>query len=176
MIGNFDRCMEHVLRWEGGFAMRPEEPHPDGLPGCGNKGISILVLDEWHRSHGMAPATVDDVKALDDGTAKQIYKEKFWDPIGGDSLPVGYDLALLTAAVMFGPNAGTADKPGALGFHAEAQGDLGLLVILMMQAKMKTGRCDPHVNPSTGRTEFFGAGWSDRFVSVYRAASAMVRS
>jgi Glycosyl hydrolase 108 len=159
MRENWDRSVQNVLLWEGGWAERSNEPG-----GAVNKGVSLQAFREWRRGKGLPEPTKADLKALSDDEAKQIYAEKYAKPIGFDDMPAGYDYALLTASVMFGPGRGTRERPGAPGFHDLAQGDLGLLVVLMMRVKMHDPNCVK-----------FGPGWSDRFLAVYRLARELMR-
>lgn len=170
MKKNWDRSVENILVWEGGWAERPNEPG-----GAVNKGISFQAFKEWRLAQGKPAPSFVDLKALSDEEAKAIYRQKYADPIKFDDLPPGYDYALLTAAVMTGPNYGTPEnhRPGAAWYHQEAKGDLGLLLVLMMRAKMHDPNCGPHVIPGTKRKQWYGPGWSDRFLSVYRLAKEL---
>jgi hypothetical protein len=170
MRENWERSVANILLWEGGWAERPNEPG-----GAVNKGVSFLAFQEWRKSIGAAVPSLTDLKALSTEEAKAIYKRKYADPIGFDNLPPGYDYALLTAAVMTGPNRGKPEqhRPGAAWYHEEAKGDLGLLLVLMMRAKMHDPSCGPHTIPGTKRKQWYGPGWSDRFLSVYKLAKEL---
>lgn len=140
---NWDRAIGHVLMWEGGSAIRPNEPG-----GAVNKGISLTAFREEHPE-----ANIPELLALTDDEAKRIYRKNYADKIGFDDLPSGYDVAMLHGAVMFGVN-------GVKKFDAQAKGDIGYLVVLMMHNKM-------HREMGTWR---FMAGWSDRFKGIYELA------
>lgn len=170
MKANWDRAVENILIWEGGWAERPNEPG-----GAVNRGISFTAFKEWRKAQGKPEPSFADLKAITKEEAKEIYRAKYAQRIDFDSLPPGYDYALLTAAVMTGPNYGKPElhRPGAAWYHEEAKGDLGLLLVLMMRAKMHDPNCGPHVIPGTKRKQWYGPGWSDRFLSVYKLAKEL---
>lgn len=146
MQKNWDRAIGHVLLWEGGSAIRENEPG-----GAVNRGVSLQAFREEHPG-----ASIKDLLAMTDDEAKRIYAKNYAGKIGFDSLPSGYDAAMLHAAVMFGVN-------GARKLDAQAKGDLGYLVVLMCQNKMhREERYWHHM-----------AGWSDRFVAIYELAKSL---
>lgn len=157
MRENWPRALAFNLMWEGGAAIRPNEPG-----GAVNKGVSLQAYREWCSKHGKPYPTVDDLLKISDGDVESFYRERA-DRIGFDTLPSGYDLALFNASTMQGIN-------GALDLHNRAKGDLGYLIILHMQKKMNDKNCGPHINPMNGKTEWYGPGWSSRLVATYEAA------
>src|ERR1043166_2401148 len=120
---NWDRAISHVLLWEGGSAIRANEPG-----GAVNMGISLTAFREIHTG-----ATLKDLLDMKVDEAKRIYRQNYANRIGFDGLPPGYDAASLHCAVMFGPGRGNSARPGWAGFHEIARGDIGKLVVLMMQ-------------------------------------------
>lgn len=81
----FDRVMNFVLQWEGGYVNDPNDPG-----GETKFGIS-------KRSHPHL-----DIKNLTREEALAIYREKYWDRIGGDKLDYPEALALMDFAVHSG--------------------------------------------------------------------------
>lgn len=76
-------------------------------PGGSSKhGVSMLVLQEWHKEKGLPPPTMTDMAAVDSVLAGQIYTEKFAVPIKFDLLPGGVDYRLLDIEVNLGPTGG----------------------------------------------------------------------
>lgn len=63
-----NEIIEAILRREGGFV-----DHPADKGGATNLGITQAVLAEWRGK----PCTVDDVKILTDGEARDIYREQY---------------------------------------------------------------------------------------------------
>ncbi len=144
---NWERAIQNILDWEGGFAERAAEPG-----GGVNKGVSFLVFQEWRKLKGRPEPTMSDLRALSEDEAREIYRARFANPIDFDNLPPGYDYALLTAAVMTGPTA-------ARRLHEQAKGDIGHLMVLMMHDKMQS--------KSIGK---FARGWGNRLMAVYDLA------
>lgn len=81
----FDEAMNLVFRWEGGYVHDPDDPG-----GETNFGIS-------KRAHPEV-----DIKALTKGKAARIYREDYWKPIRGDSLPRPLAIVLMDFAVHSG--------------------------------------------------------------------------
>ena len=142
MRENWDRAIASVLLWEGGSAIRANEPG-----GAVNRGISLQAFRVEHPE-----ASIQDLLEMSEVEAKRIYRQNYADRIGFDSLPPGLDVAALHGSVMFGVN-------GLRKMADIANGDYGYLVILMMQNKM-------HRQDGVR----FMPGWSDRFVAVYKVA------
>lgn len=139
MKANWDRAVEHVLRWEGGDAIRDNEPG-----GAVSRGVSLAAFREEHPH-----ATIKDLFAAPLEEIKRIYRKNYADKIEFDDLDSGYDAAMLHAAVMFGVN-------GAKELAKTANGSADRLVINMMHNKM-------HREQDAWR---FMRGWSDRFVAI----------
>lgn len=76
----------------------PSEPG-----GSSKHGVSMTVLQEWHKKKGLPPPTMDDMAAVDSVLAGQIYTENSAAPIRFDSLEGGVDYRLLDLAVNLGP-------------------------------------------------------------------------
>lgn len=82
MKSNYNDSLERVLKDEGGYS---NDPGDNGGPT--KYGITIADVRLYVKKN----ATAADVKALTLDQAKTIYKSKYWDAIGGDSLPSGVD-------------------------------------------------------------------------------------
>jgi lysozyme family protein len=76
-----------------------------------------------------------DVKNLTRAGAVSRYR-KYWNEVGGSSLPPGLAIAAFDAAVLFGP-----DKPRA--WMAEAQGDVGQFLALEQAEMKRLAKADP---------------------------------
>ena len=74
---NFDKAMAFVLPHEGGYANYKEDKG-----GPTNRGVTQATLSTYLGR----PASIDDVKNLDEKTARDIYKTMFWDKIEADKL------------------------------------------------------------------------------------------
>lgn len=93
-VDNFDPCMAHIFPEEGGFVNNPKDPG-----GATNLGVTLGELSKWLGRR----ATVTEVRALTQATAKPIYFKDYWTVIGGDALPKGLDLITMDIAVNSGP-------------------------------------------------------------------------
>jgi len=103
--GNFDRCLEFVLQFEGGFVNNPKDPG-----GPTNRGVTQATLSAFLGRQ----ATIAEVKALTPATVAPIYRAKFWDHVNGDDLPAGIDLAVFDFGVHSGPSRGVIGLQRAL--------------------------------------------------------------
>jgi lysozyme family protein len=97
-MADFDRFLPRLLRLEGGFVNRPDDPG-----GATNKGITLQTLNECGQELlGLAP-TLDNLRALTDAQAGIVYKRRYWDPLRGDAIG---SQALADMLVDFHVNAG----------------------------------------------------------------------
>lgn len=90
----FARCVDAVLRQEGGYSDLPSDSG-----GATHYGISTPVLTAW-RGH---PVSKQDVWNLTLDEARSIYRSLYWNKILGDLLPAGPDLAAFDCSVNQGP-------------------------------------------------------------------------
>ena len=94
MQNNFDKCLDLVLKSEGGYVNNSQDPG-----GVTNLGVTQRVLEEWlgHPvdDKTMRNLTVDQVSGL--------YKAKYWMACYAPQLPLGVDYCLFDAAVNMGP-------------------------------------------------------------------------
>lgn len=86
MREHFDAAMDFVFKWEGEKFVN----NPADLGGPTKYGISQKYNPDI------------DVKALTKDQAKSIYRERYWDKIGGDKLPWPDCLVHMDTAVLFG--------------------------------------------------------------------------
>lgn len=91
MKENFDRILNHILEFEGGYVNDPDDPG-----GETKYGISKRSFPK------------EDIKNLTVDRAKELYRTLYWTPINGDELPDKMDLCVMNAAVNSG--VGTALK------------------------------------------------------------------
>lgn len=92
---SFETALNCVLRHEGGYSDHPEDPG-----GATMMGITRATLSNWRGQ----PVSSDDVRALTRTEAAEIYRARYWDPVYGDQLPHGLDLAVFDFAVNSGPS------------------------------------------------------------------------
>lgn len=95
---NFLSCLNETLRHEGGWADNPKDPG-----GATMKGVTLATFRRWKPK-----ATKAELRAISDEMLQKIYRTDYWNPVKGDILAPGVDLAAFDYAVNSGP--GTAWK------------------------------------------------------------------
>ena len=78
MRGNFDLCLQEVLKHEGGYVN-----HPKDTGGMTNLGVTKRVYEEWV-GH---PVNEAIMRGLTVAHVRALYKAKYWDVVKGDDLP-----------------------------------------------------------------------------------------
>ena len=63
------------------------------------KGVTIATFTFYLGRQ----ATKDELRKITDAQIADIYQRLYWEPSGGDMLPVGMDVAVFDAAVNVGP-------------------------------------------------------------------------
>jgi lysozyme family protein len=121
--GRFDRCLEEVLRLEGGYVDDPRDPG-----GATRFGVTRAVLSE---ALGRA-ASADDVAAMTEAQAGEIYRRRYWAAASCADLPAGLDLLAFDMAVNMGP--GTAARLLQVALGAPVDGVIGPRTLAEAQA------------------------------------------
>lgn len=113
MTPAFDRAVEFVLRWEGGYVEAPDDPG-----GRTNHGISQRAYPEM------------DIAGLTREQATDIYRADYWDRLDLDQLPAAVAVVVMDTAVNLGRRRavqilqqGFNELPG--GGHLAVDGRLG---------------------------------------------------
>ena len=83
----FDRAMEFVFKWEGGYVDDPRDAGGETKYGISKRAHPDL-----------------DIKSLTKPQAKKIYKEKYWYATGCHKLPWPLSMVQFDAAVNVGPH------------------------------------------------------------------------
>lgn len=89
-----DKLLADILRREGGFVN-----HPSDRGGPTKYGVTIGTLASW-LGH---PTTIEEVRALDEETAREIYAQRYFHAPRIDSLPEAIQPILFDCAVNHGP-------------------------------------------------------------------------
>lgn len=98
MFNPFEKGMDFLLRWEGGFVNDPVDPG-----GATNYGVTLNTLKgEGMDIDGDGDVDVDDVRKLSPEATIPLYKGKYWDAIDGDNLDWPLALAAFDTAVNCG--------------------------------------------------------------------------
>lgn len=167
----FHKCMDIVLRHEGGYVEHPEDPG-----GATNYGITHKTLAAWRK---VDRCSREEVQTLQVDEAKEIYRAHYWNALNCDNLPAGVDLVVFD----FGVNAGVGRSSRMLQevVSVEQDGQVGPITVGAV------GRVDPEfiINQfSDRRLEYyqsltklwatFGKGWSRRTSETRSAALEML--
>ncbi len=134
----YDDAIEPIIEQEGGYTN-----HPNDRGGPTKWGITL----NFYQNNVNPNATKEVIKNLDKGTAKELYKDNFWQPEGfvvdelslGD-LPVPIGEVILSYSINMGQKTGhTLLQKGInnLGYNISEDGWLGPNTI------EKAENCDP---------------------------------
>ena len=93
MNTNFDACLAHLLKHEGGFVNHKDDPG-----GVTNLGVTQAVWEDWIDR----TVSEENMKALTPAKVAPLYREMYWDRVKGDKLPSGVDYLVFDAAVNSG--------------------------------------------------------------------------
>jgi lysozyme family protein len=112
---NYAACVAFVCKQEGGNTDTPGDR--GGRTGRG--GITHTTYDAYRASKGLP---LQDVFKISDAEIAEIYAANYWNPIYGDRLPAGQDLALFDYSINSGPAkanearmlAGNGDAPALI--------------------------------------------------------------
>jgi lysozyme family protein len=164
----FAECVAVVFKHEGGFVDHPRDPG-----GATHMGITLRTLREWR---GDDTLTVDAVRNLTEAEAREIYFARYWNPIRGDQLPPGVDLAVFDWAVHGGVGRSARDLQTVLGVTVD--GAIGRQTIEAAKradpAEVIRGVCERRLNHLRSRPHWdaFGRGWARRVDAIEQAALA----
>ena len=168
MQANFQNALARILVYEGGKVDNPRDPG-----GRTNMGITQRTYNAWRNHHGMA---VRDVYLIATDERDTIYKSEYWDPIHGDELPSGLDLAMFDAAVNSGCGSATMWLQGALG--VEADGAFGSKTLVAALACDDEHTLDELCQRRLGSLKrlrtwpTFGRGWEARIANVEKTGDS----
>jgi lysozyme family protein len=97
----FDRAMDFVAFWEGGFSDDPKDPG-----GATKYGISLRFLrslaPELGDVDGDGDIDADDILALTPDKARELYRAHFWTALDLDYIPAVAALLLFDTAINMG--------------------------------------------------------------------------
>lgn len=95
MRDNFNKCLDMLLKHEGGYIHHPQDPG-----GQTNLGVTKATYDEFYGGD----ATEEVMRAITVGDVAPIYLQNYWDKCLCHSLASGLDWAVFDWAVNSGPS------------------------------------------------------------------------
>ena len=159
--GNFDKSIDLLIKLEGG---KTDEKTDRG--GRTNLGITQREFDAWNKKNNL-PLT--DVFSIDNQTAKQIFKEGYWNIIKGDELPRNIATAILSDALLSGPQDSIKFVQKMLGLKPD--GIMGPMTISKIWEKSKTSDAEfarailnkqKEIYLADEQSKIYGQGWANR--------------
>lgn len=179
MKQTWDIAFEHLLISEGGFTDDPRDPGnslPDGRPGSTNLGVTQKVWEE-HVGHKV---THEDMKALTREDVEPLYKDKYWNSIKGDDLPIGIDYMVFDMGVNSGPAKAARTLQEAVGVKPDGLiGPMTLRAVDFIDSeKLIKDYSDRRLGymMSLKGWETYGKGWERRVDEVAELSTEMAKS
>ncbi len=168
---NFDESLRRLLRDEGGYGNHPSDPG-----GPTNFGITLADARRYWKS----AATADDVRAMPQSVARDIYRQRYWSALRCDTLPDGVDYAVFD----YGVNSGVGRAGKVLRRQLGLPDRSGTVTDDVVAAAGKADPAQLVTAICAERLAFlkalktwpvFGRGWRRRVAGVQAAALAMAR-
>jgi lysozyme family protein len=168
MKDNWDDVIKLIIKEEGGFV---NDPHDPG--GMTNWGVTKKTLEDWCGHE----VTEQAMRSLIPADVYPLYKQRYWDAVGGDACPAGLDYALMDYAVNSGPNRAIKHLQIVLDIPQTGKMDDATKTAIAAcdGAETASKLCDYRLEwlqklPTFAR---FGKGWSARVGRVKEKASDM---
>jgi lysozyme family protein len=165
---NYARCLDEVLRHEGGKVDHPKDPG-----GRTAYGVTQKTYNAWRTKNG---APTRDVFKITRAEIETIYRQEYWNRVRGDDLPAGVDLAIFDFAVNSGVSRASKYTQALVG--APQDGVIGpqtLKAIDAYKGKLNLDLCDKRMAFLKGLKTWptFGRGWTARVNSVRKVSESM---
>lgn len=173
----FQRALDHVLRFEGGYVDHPRDPG-----GATKFGITRKTLASWRRVNPWWKLPKSAVKRLGRLETSKIYYARYWQPCGANALPDAIGFAVFDFTVNSGSSravkclqrllkikpdgkVGPVTKAAVRTFCAE-QSEKKLVELYIRQRLGFLKKLSTYA--------VFGRGWRNRLQRVLAAALQMV--
>lgn len=166
---NYPACIAKVLAYEGGYSNHPKDPG-----GVTLEGVIQTTYDSYRRSKGLPrKALLASMRSSPDWQRErnEIYRRHYWDPVKGDALRPGEDLALFDYGVNSGPSRAAKVLQRIVGVAVD--GAIGPETLKATQAKFTAvgivkAVCQERMGFLRGLRTWgsFGKGWTRRVVDT----------
>ena len=172
----FERALEHVLEFEGGWTNDPQDPG-----GPTNKGITLEVFAE---SKGVklnsrnSSSLIRELKTITDELVREIYFKRYWRHAGCPEFPAALGFIHFDAAVNHGPARAVRMLQKAVG--CEVDGEVGPLTIAAAReielsvAVKNYSRIRDVFYRSLHHFPRFGRGWLRRLRAAEKRALGLI--
>ena len=161
MKENWEDCLSHILKSEGGYVNHPQDPG-----GETNLGVTRRVWQDWVKRE----VADGEMRTLTPEMVAPLYKKKYWDAVKGDDLPSGLDLCVFDCAVNAGVSRAAKFLQRSVG--AVEDGVLGPKTLELVNSKNVTAliadfcaQREMHYK-SLPTFSTFGKGWMARLDRV----------
>jgi len=171
MKGDFQECLDLVLKSEGGFVNNPADPG-----GMTNLGVTKRVWEEY-TGHEADEKTM---RGLSPEKVAPLYEQRYWRPTYCEVLPRGVDFLVFSMGVNAGPGRAVKLLQSALGCVPDGQiGPATMALITASNAtsiisKFSQSRRDYYASLKT--FSIFGKGWLARVDKEETEAISMVKN
>lgn len=170
MKDNFEECLAHVLKHEGGFVNHPKDPG-----GMTNLGVTKKAWEEYV-GHSVDELTM---RSLTVERVTPFYRAKYWEKVKGDETPRGADFAVFDLAVNSGTGRAAkflqsvvgATPDGSIGpatMKLVAEADPKELIVAICQKRLAFLQALP-------TWDTFGKGWGRRVKETEETALKMAQ-
>ena len=169
MENNFQKCLDLVLKSEGGFVNNPKDPG-----GMTNLGVTATT---WSNFKGRN-TNEKEMRSLTRDDVAPLYEKKYWNACKCDDLPSGIDYLVFDFAVNSGPGRSIKILQKALGIPED--GAIGPVTIQTIDVMDKTELINRFSNAkkqfyeSLPTFSTFGKGWLNRVDETRVYASEML--
>lgn len=169
MLDNFERCLDLLLKDEGGFVNNPSDPG-----GMTNLGVTAKT---WAAFKGRNTSE-KEMKALTHNDVAALYEHKYWDACSCDEMPSGIDYLVFDFAVNAGVGRSTKLLQRILGVPED--GSIGPVTLQNIDIADKLdlisrfSQAKVHYYEELPTFHEFGKGWLSRVETVKSRACAML--
>lgn len=173
----FQRALNHVLKFEGGYVDHPKDPG-----GATKFGITLKTLANWRKVSPWWQLPKQAVKQMGRIEASKIYFQLYWRRSGADRMPEALGFAVFDYAVNSGPQ--TAIKQLQKLLKIKADGIVGPVTEAAVRQYCRQFSQDRLLeNYLSQRLGFlkslrtfavFGRGWSNRIAKVLAISKKII--
>jgi lysozyme family protein len=167
-MDNFDKCLDMLLKHEGGFV-----DHPDDPGGMTNLGVTKKTYDAFFGTD----ISEEEMRALTKADVSSLYEERYWNKCKCSELPSGVDWAVFDWAVNSGPSRAAKSLQRAVG--AFEDGSIGPMTLQAVKADntvniLEAMACDREAfYRALKHFPTFGRGWLRRNEETLQQALEM---